>query len=144
MADTIAFSARASLVILGARFQRLGLWSVVTEQVKIKQKVLTHKPLDKLLDTLINILAGGTGVVEVNMRVRPDRAVQRAFGRADCAEQSTISDTLNACTPENVQQMRGAIQTILQQHGRAYQHDYGRDWQLLDVDVTGMPAGLVV
>jgi len=141
MADTIAFSARASLVILGARFQRLGLWSVVTEHVKVKQKVLTHKPLDKLLDTLINILAGGSGVVEVNMRVRPDRAVQRAFGRADCAEQSTISDTLNVCTPENVQQMRHAIQAILQQHGRAYQHDYERDWQLLDVDVTGMPAG---
>ena len=141
MAEIVEFSARASLVILGARFQRLGLWSVVAEHVKIKQKVLTHTPLDKLLDALINILAGGTGVVEINTRVRPDRAVQRAFGRAACAEQSTISDTLNACTPENVQQLRRAIQQILRQHGQGYQHNYEQDWQLLDVDVTGMPAG---
>ena len=68
MAKTIEFSARASLVILGARFQCLGLWSVVAEHVKIKQKVLTHAPLDKLLDALINILAGGAGVVEINCR----------------------------------------------------------------------------
>ena len=50
MTETVEFSARASLVILGARFQRLGLWSVVTEHVKVKQKVLTHTPWDKLLD----------------------------------------------------------------------------------------------
>jgi hypothetical protein len=49
--------------------------------VQIRQKVIKHKPLDKLLDAFINILAGGHGMVEVNTRVRPDEALQRAFGR---------------------------------------------------------------
>jgi Transposase DDE domain group 1 len=141
MDDTITFSARASLVALGVRFQRLQLWSVVAQHVKIKQKVRTYTPLDKLLDCFINILAGGHGLVEVNLRVRPDPAVQRAFGRNGCADQSTISDTLNACTAENVTQMRAALTQIFRQHSQSYRHDYARDWQLLDADTTGMPAG---
>jgi len=80
-------------------------------------------------------------LVETNLRVRPDRAVQMAFGRQSCAEQSTISDTLNACTAENVDQMRTAINLILRQHGRCCQHNYEKQWQILDVDMTGMPAG---
>jgi hypothetical protein len=67
--------------------------------------------------------------------------VQRAFGRQTCAEQSTISDTLNACTRDNVQQLRAAIQIILRQHGQSYQHDYATAWQILDIDTTGLPAG---
>jgi hypothetical protein len=134
-------SPRASLVATGWRFQQMGIWLMVEESVHIKQKVLRHTPLDKLKDCLINILAGGTGLVETNLRVRPDRAVQLAFGRQSCAEQSTISDTLNACTAENVSQMRTAINRILRQHGRCSQHNYEKGWQLLDADMTSMPAG---
>ena len=141
MEQSIEYSARASLVAIGMHFQRLGVWAVVGEHVHIRQKVLRHKPLDKLLDCLLNILAGGQGLVETNLRVRPDRAVQLAFGRSTCAEQSTISDTLNACTPANVTELRTAITQILQQHGGSYRHPYAQDWQLLDVDMTGMPAG---
>lgn len=134
-------SPRASLVATGWRFQQMGIWSVVEGCVHIKQKVLRHTPLDKLKDCLINILAGGTGLVETNLRVRPDRAVQLAFGRQSCAEQSTISDTLNACTAENVKQMRTAINLILRQYAGCCQHNYEKQWQLLDIDMTGMPAG---
>jgi hypothetical protein len=140
MDQSIEFSAHASLVALGVRFQQLGLWSMVQAHVTIKQKVRQHAPLDKLLDGFINILAGGRGVVEINTRVRPDRALQQAFGRSACAEQSTISDTLDACTPANVEQMRAALTAIARQHGQAYRHDYQQAWQLLEVAMTGRPA----
>jgi hypothetical protein len=128
-------------VALGVHFQQQEIWSVIQAHVKIKQKVRKHLPLDKLLDCFINILAGGSGLVEINTRVRPDRALQQAFGRAACVEQSTVSDTLNACTPENVTQLRTALTIILRQHGQCYRHDYQKIWQLLDVDMTGLPAG---
>src|SRR5262245_12199896 len=137
----IEFSARASLVALGVRFQQMGIWAEVSAHVQIKQKVHKHTPLEKLLDCLINILAGGAGVVETNMRVRPDEVVQRAFGRTDCAEQSTISRTLNACRAPNVTQLREALRGILQKHACSYQHNYTAAALLLDVDMTGMPAG---
>jgi len=141
MDNSVEFSARASLVMLGMQFQRLGVWSTIVDAVEIKQKVRQHTPTDKLLDGFINILAGGGGLVEINTRVRPDKSVQLAFGRNCCAEQSTISRTLNACTPENVEQMRSALTSILRQHSQCYRHDYATQWQVLDVDVTGLPAG---
>jgi len=79
--------------------------------------------------------------VEVNTRLRSDRALQRAFGRTSCAEQSSIQDTLDACTSENVQQMQQAVDQIYRQHSRGYQHDYAQSWQLLDVDMSGLPCG---
>jgi hypothetical protein len=137
----IEYSACASLVALGVQFQDLNVWAVVKEHVIIKQKVRQHQPLDKLLDSFINILAGGHGLVEINTRVRPDHALQMAFGRRGCAEQSTVSRTVNACTAENVTQMRTALKAILRLHGQSYRHDYEKRWQVLDVDLTGMPAG---
>ena len=135
------FSARASLFVFGMWMRGLGIWGVGEEWVQINQKAIDYQPLEKLMDAFINILAGGQGVVEINTRVRPDQMVQRAFGRDGCADQSVVSDTLNACTDETVSQMQEAWQTIYQEHSRGYQHDYEKREQLLDIDMTGMPAG---
>lgn len=135
------FSARASLGAVGKHMQRMGLWKRVGKYVQIRQKVIKYTPSDKLLDAFINILAGGHGLVEVNRRVKSDEALQRAFGRTGCADQSTISDTLNACTEENVQQMRQGLAEIYRSYGRGYRHIYREQAQILDVDMTGMPAG---
>jgi len=137
----IEFSARASLVARGVRFQPMGIWAEVSAQVKIKQKIHKHTPVEKLLDCLLNILAGGQGVMETHILVRPDEAVPRAFGRDCCADQSTISRTLNACRAQNVTQLRDAISRILQKPARSYQPGYTGAELLLDIDMTGMPAG---
>lgn len=121
--------------------RRLGIWPIVEEWVHIKQKTVTHAPLEKILDGFINILAGGQGLCEVNTRVRPDRALQRAFGRARCADQSQVSRTLNCCVEDNVIEMRHVNKESYQIHGVGYRHNYDQQWQVLDVDTSGMPAG---
>jgi hypothetical protein len=63
------------------------------------------------------------------------------FGRQGCAEQLVISDTLNACTADNVLQMEEAWRMIYQQHSAAYRHDYEAELQILDADMTSMPCG---
>ena len=141
MADYTPFSPRASLIAVGCWMHEHGLWEIIGEHVQIKQKVIFHTPLDKLKDTFIDIAAGGHGVVEVNTRVRPDKHLQQAFDRSGCADQSTVSDTLNACAEKDVEGMRAAQSLILSCHSGAYQHEYSKEYQLLDVDLTGMPAG---
>lgn len=141
MNNCIRFSPRASLALTGMRIQQMGIWQTIEQHVKIKQKVIKHSPVEKLQDAFINIMAGGHGVVEVNNRVRPDAALSAAFGRSGCAEQSTVSETLNASDETSVYQMREALRVIYQQHSQGYVHHYGRELQLLDVDMTGMPAG---
>jgi hypothetical protein len=66
-------------------------------------------------------------VVEINTRVRPDRALQRAFGRTSCVKQSAVSDTLNASTEENITEMRQALQVIYRAQSRGYKHNYETD-----------------
>jgi len=141
MSKYIRFSARASLAVIGLWMVQMRVWQVIENQVRIKQKVIKYMPMEKLLDAFINILAGGHGIVEVNTRVRPDEGLQRSFGRDGCAEQSVISETLNASTGENVEQMREAMKIICRTYGRGYRHDYEKCWQVVDVDMTGMPAG---
>jgi len=141
MKDIIPFSPCGSLAMVGMKIRQMKIWQIIARHVKIKQKVIQYTPLEKLLDALINILAGGHGMVEIETRVRSDEPLQRAFGRQGCAEQSVVSDTLNACTEENVRQMRQAQQEIYRMHSQGYGHDYPARRQVLDVDMTGMPAG---
>jgi hypothetical protein len=132
---------RASLAALGTVIHQRNVFAPVREQLTIGQKTVTHAPQDKLYDALIAILAGAHGIVEVNTRLRADVALQRAFGRTACAEQSSIQDTLDACTSENVEQMHQALDQIYREHSRGYRHDYVESWQLLDVDMSGLPCG---
>ena len=135
------FSPAASLAALGLHLQQLDLFGPVRESVQIVQKTVKYTPIDKLYDAFISILAGAHGLVEINTRLRSDLALQAAFSRSACAEQSVVQDTLNACTNEQVAQMEQALTSIYRQHSRAYVHDYAQAWQLLDADLTGMPCG---
>jgi hypothetical protein len=47
---------------------------------------------------------------------------------------------LNACTARNVAGMRHAVDLTFRRHSKAYRHNYRRRWQLLDIDMTGMPC----
>jgi hypothetical protein len=135
------FSPRASLCALGPKIRSLKLLETISKHVFIKQKTVKHKPVDKLFDAFIAILAGAHGLCEINTRLRSDTALQRAFGRCACAEQSVVQETLNACTETNVSQMRQAFNEILRLYSRAFSHNYRRAWQPLDVDLTGLPCG---
>jgi hypothetical protein len=142
MTDLVRQSTpRASLVALGVKVQHLDLFRPIREQGHIKQKTVRYSPIDKLYDAWIAILAGAHGLVEVNTRVRSDPALQAAFGRTACAEQSVIQDTLDACDATTVQHMEQALTTIFQQHSQAYRHDYTQHLQILDIDITGLPCG---
>ena len=134
-------TAHASLAALGVKLHQLDLLSPLREEVKIAQKAVKYTPFEKLYDCFIGILAGAHGIVEINEGLRADPALQAAFGRTACAEQSVIQDTLDACTTANVTQMEQAITRIYRQHSRAVHHDFGQQELLLDADMSGMPCG---
>ena len=135
------YSPRATLCAIGIKLRSLKLFDTIADHVKIKQKTIKHTPVEKLTDAFIAILAGAHGLAEINTRVRADAALQRAFGRKSCAEQSVVQETLDACDVENVRQMKHAFKALLHAHGRAYRHPYQAELQLLDVDMTGLPCG---
>ena len=135
------FSPAASLAALGVHLRQIDVFGPICDRVKIAQKKVKYTPPDKLYDAFISILAGAHGLVEINTRLRSDPVLQAAFGRSACADQSVVQDTLNACTDEQVSQFSQALTTIYRQHSHGYAHDYQAAWQILDVDLTGMPCG---
>lgn len=138
---TSHFSPCASLAAIGVTLRQRDLFGPIRQQVRIGQKTVKHTPHDKLYDAFIAMLAGAHGLVEINSRLRADAALQEAFGRSSCAEQSVVQETLDACTSENVTQMEQAMESIYRQHSQGYRHDYARQYQILDVDMSGMPCG---
>jgi hypothetical protein len=117
------FSQRSALVVVGLKLQAIHLFDPIVTGVHIPQKVVQYTPAQKLHDAFISILAGSHGLVETNKRVRPDPALRRAFGRAACAEQSTLSETINCATEQNITELQAAVKTIYQRFSRGYQHD---------------------
>src|SRR5215468_12704639 len=101
---TTMTTGRASLCALGEYLRRHCFFAPLREQVKIPQKTVKYRPIDKLLDGLLGILCGAKTISQSNGTIRLDPAVQRAFGRTGCAEQSTIARTLQASTGETVDQ----------------------------------------
>ncbi len=136
-----AFSGSASLAAIGLKLKEVKVFEPIEQQVQIAQKTVKDRPTDKLYDAWISLLAGAHGLVEINTRLRADVALQRAFGRSRCAEQSVVQDTLNACTSENVEQMQHAMDCIYRQRSQGFGHDYQTSFQVLDVDMSGLPCG---
>jgi len=141
MLGTRWFSGRAGLAALGARLRRVAVFGPIRQRVRIARKRVKYAPSEKLYDAFLTILAGAHGLVEINARLRSDRALQHAFGRAGCAEQSVVQETLDACTTENVARLEAALETIYRQHSRGYRRDYAGRWRVLDVGMSGLPRG---
>lgn len=135
------YTGSASLAAIGVKLQELDLFGPIRKGVHIAQKTVKHTPIDKLYDGFISLLAGAHGLVEINTRLRSEPALQKAFGRQSCAEQSVVQQSLDACTAENVRQLEQAIDEIYRCHSQSSRHDYQADWQVLDVDMSGLPCG---
>ena len=140
-ATTRRFSPRTSLAALGVRLRSLDLFGPVRDTVHIAQKAVKHTPAQKRYDAFITMLAGAHGLVEINTRLRSDAALQAAFGRAACAEQSVVQETLDTCTAENVAQLEQAVEALYRRHSQGFRHDYAQAWQVLDADMSGLPCG---
>jgi hypothetical protein len=136
------YSSHGSLIVVAAWEKRNAIWAGVEANVVIPQKTVIYRPTDKLRAVFVAILAGAHGLVEVNTRFRADNGLRVAFDLPGWPDQSTLSETLSACTPEAVTAMRTCLRTIYQQHGRAMQHRVADGLLILDVDLTGLPCGV--
>jgi hypothetical protein len=138
---TIMTTSRASLCALGEYLKRHCFFVPLREQVQVAQKTVRYRPVDKVLDGLLGILCGAKTIAQSNGTIRVDPAVQRAFGRTGCAEQSTIARTLQASTAETVAQLSRVSWYYLKRYGQTPHHRYVERLLWVDVDVTPLPIG---
>jgi Transposase DDE domain group 1 len=139
--QTTMTTGRASLCALGEYLRRHCFFAPLREHVQIRQKTVRYRPIDKLLDALSGILCGAKTIAQNNITIRTDRAVQRAFGRTGCAEQSTMARTLRACTAETVTQLEEVSWYYLKRYGVTPHHRFHDTLLWVDIDLTPMPIG---
>jgi hypothetical protein len=73
------YTGRSGLCGIGLKLQQMDLLAPIYRLVRISQKKVDYTPLEKLTDAFIAILAGSRGIVEINSRLRSDKALQRAL-----------------------------------------------------------------
>jgi hypothetical protein len=135
-------SSRVSHVPLAALGYALRRANVLAPLIDLEFpiKTLNHTPAEKLVTGLVLILAGGRAQYQTNWLLRPNTALACAWGQAEFAEQSTISDTFDALGPEDLLGLQTAFASITRKWSQTCCHDFRRGDLILDGDLTGLPA----
>lgn len=128
------------LAVLGYCLTRTNFLAPVWASMTWTMKTHDHTPVQKLQDMLVSIMAGNTAVSQINTRLRPDLTLAAAWQRRQFADQSQIATVLDSLTTEHIQQLREGSQHLFRQHSQTVQHQYEKQWLLLDLDLTGLQA----
>jgi hypothetical protein len=131
----------APLAVLGAYVRAHDLLSPIFTRVQFSKQMHTEDPLGALVDLWVSILAGCRSVHQVNTKIRPDLALAQAWGRERFCEQSTLARVLDACEAEHVQQLREGVEAVYRWIGRAPRGGWEVSPLMIDIDLTGLPAG---
>lgn len=102
-------------------------------------KTRDFSPGDKLIQTLMSILAGCETLSEVNVKLESETHLAMIWEWPRWADQSTLSRTLDALTQKQIDQLRQSVTTIWRTHSQARRHDW-RSYLWLDFDLSGLPC----
>ncbi len=133
-------SGHASLCLLGVHLRRTGFFKPLETHIKIRQKVLKYTPVKKLEMFLVAVLAGAQAVSQTATTVRIDPALISAFGLPGCADQSSIAQTLNAASEQDVADLQAALGELFGSYSQAHRHDFTSEMLVLDLDLSPLPA----
>jgi hypothetical protein len=130
----------APLGVLGYCLSRTNfLAPVFTDLVLPIKKKVEHSPQDKLMDVLVSILTGCRAMYQVNLRLCPDLALARAWGRPHFASQANLARTLDSFNETSIGQLRQGSERLFRRESRSLSHNFAQDWLWLDIDLTALP-----
>jgi hypothetical protein len=109
-------------------------------ETELPIKTLTHRPVEKVIEALVLILASGRATSQADLLLRPNLGLAQSWGQAQFAQQSTLADALDAFDQSSIGSLRTAFEKILKTYANTLSHDYRRGDLWLDGDLTGLPA----
>lgn len=131
--------AHVPLAALGYALRRAGVLAPLAE-VMLPMKTVSHAPSDKVIEALVLILAGGRATTQADLLLRPNRLLAQAWGQDQFAQQSTLSETLDAFDETALTQLHIAFELLTRTWSSVCHHDFRRGGLTLDGDLTGLPA----
>lgn len=138
LTDTDYNTEYAPLAVLINHYQQKQ-WLKPLEKIKIDMKTVEFTPSDKLEQVLVSIMAGCETISQVNTKLKCDWPLAQACGWQRIADQSTLSEALDALTLTNIDQLRNAVSKVWREHSATLEHDW-RSYLWLDCDLSGLPC----
>ena len=137
------WTSQAPLCALGEVIKAKEVFAVLHEEVSIRQKTVVYRPTDKLVFTVLGMLAGAETVSAINTAVRPDGSLLRAFGYKRCADQSVIQQTLDATTEATVSEVERALERLWSTHSCSQRQSISAETgevMCVDIDLSALPV----
>jgi hypothetical protein len=131
----------APLVALGYYVREQDLLAPIFSRLQFEQRTHVKHPETAILDLLVSILAGCRSVSHVNTHIRPDKMLAQAWGRTRFHEQSSLARVLDVCQDKQVAQLRTGVEGVYRWLGQGPRHVWSATPLLVDIDLTGFPAG---
>jgi hypothetical protein len=103
-------------------------------------KTVKRSPKSKLEDLLVCLMAGVESLGQINSALRYDRGLTLAVCRESLADQSLLSQTLDAFDAKSVAKLRSNMVELTSQRSRTLARiRQGKD-TILDLDMTDLPC----
>ena len=129
----------APLVAFGFMCRDPDLWSPISNRLDFPSGMHTDKPGNALLALWVSILAGCRSVSQINTAIRPDLVLAQAWQQTCFPEQSTVARVLDQLQAEQVEQLRGGVESVSAWIGQVSHHSR-QEPLLIDIDLTPLPA----
>jgi len=129
----------APLCVLGHALWEQNDLSILRNFDAIGMKTRDHTVGEKLMDACLVILAGLPSLSLLNTKLRPDPMLAASWHRQAFADQSMVSRTLDAFTPETLAVLQAASYSYWLEHTQLSTHDW-RKALMLDLDLTPLLA----
>ena len=139
LTDQYFNTSYAPLCVLGHVLWERGELDRLRQFTAIPVKKRDHTPGEKLLDTLLVILAGYPSLYLLNSKLAPDPMLAQAWHRTKFADQSVVSRTLDACRIAGLDALREVSWDFWRAHTQLTNHDW-RKRIVLDLDLTPLRA----
>lgn len=129
----------APLCVLGHALWEQNDLAILQNFDAIDMKMREHTVGEKLMDAFLVIMAGLPSLSLLNTKLRPDPMLAASWHRQAFADQSMVSRTLDAFTPETLAVLQAASYSYWLAHTQLAAHDW-RQPLVLDLDVTPLLA----
>lgn len=138
--QAVANTEHAVLVPLGRFAQQIGLAEALG-RVSFKMKTVEHSPVDKTMELLAHIMAGGMHINELHKSAHPlvkDTEVAEAWGQKDFASASGVSALLRSVSLAEVDSLKSTLHQVMAPYRRRVLRDLTPSFLVVDLDLTGL------
>ncbi len=108
--------------------------------IPLPMKTVRRSPRSKLQDLLGCLMTGVESLGQIDARMRRDKGLTRALRRESLADQSLLSQTLDAFQEASLRRLRNGVVGLIRARSRTVRRIASNRLTIVDMDMTDLPC----